>query len=553
MELLSTSLKKAKEKKTKHSDAILSHDWLKMHIEPSLHENSIVGNRGYVNFKKRINKILEPEKAQRFFDFLQYPFISNELTESIAKELKRALNASDFNIDIDFENDDYQTTFAQHLKKIKDEKFWNSEAWDIYIKRPSSFIVVDLPEQQSTDFPQWYYYEVRPEDVLSYSYESKEYLNWIIFKDSKERIIGIDSQSYYILEDTDKEYRIISQIDHNLGYTPAKNFWNQIKGDDYTFRYNAIIKSLAKLDSLLFWSTSIDYFQSYGVWPITWLYEQSEDSESVNEDVLGRFHPAHEPMDQQQKDLIGAGSIYELPVPTMGEQSLAPPVGFVTIDVSNLEYASKDLRTKELEIYERCVGRDQQPSNKQAMNELQVTSAYESKTNVLTVISAGFSEIREWIYRTGASLMFDLNRANLNIYVDYGTDFYLKGESDLIEKYKNQRESGLPIYYLSQTRDMLTSVISKTNPAERERLRIKSYLEPFPDWSLAELKGTRFENTDEYEIKARFSEFINRFELENGPIEYFGRGNSETTFENRVNIIKQTIKNYVENTSTVGD
>lgn len=234
-----------------------------------------------------------------------------------------------------------------------------------------------------------------------------------------------------------------------------------------------------------------------------------------------------------------------VPIPrNSNEPDLREPVGVVSVDAGSLQYNVDELERLENDIKQKATGKiDSKLLSKEALNEDQVRSQFESQTNILRYIASNLDAIRSWTMDTVGKLMF--GDVFVSSSINHGTEFYLQSLDELTKEYNAAKTAGLPLFILASKRKMLAELQAKNNPSERNNMEVLRYLEPYPDLTISDCKnyGVMEVDPEGYAIKLNFSYLIDKFELEFGSIVEFGYA---LPLKTKIERINEKLKDYVK-------
>ena len=134
--------------------------------------------------------------------------------------------------------------------------------------------------------------------------------------------------------------------------------------------------------------------------------------------------------------------------------------------------------------------------------------------------------------------------------VFYGDEFFLKSVRDLLEEYKDAKLNGEPDEEIDQIYRQILETKYKGNDDRIKRAWTLYNLNPEPHKTVNESKQLLTDGamtSDEFVIKARFSNYIARFERENTNIIDFGR---DLDFDKKIDNITEILKSYIIKTET---
>lgn len=219
------------------------------------------------------------------------------------------------------------------------------------------------------------------------------------------------------------------------------------------------------------------------------------------------------------------------------------PVQITTIDKDSLDYNVSECARLKNEIVISVVGSGGTVSEKEAINETQVSANFESKTSVLNALKTNFELAQKFIEDTICKLRY--GDAFISSSVSWGTEFYVFTVTELYSKYKQAKENGASNSELDAISQQILEVEYRNNPLVLQRMLILKQLEPYPHKTLDEVirlfeKGLLDEKL--VKLKINFNTLIDRFERENINIIEFA---SKKPLRNKINIITNKLLEYV--------
>lgn len=557
---------------------------LVMHVEPILEANN--ANGAVQDFLAWVKSFLPDNKFNRFKQLLQFPLETVELTDSIFDELSKFHDTPDNYTRFQFSNPSLERDFLGYLgTDLNDENFWKEKGFEALKTGINSFLIVDLPTEQTTPRPKPYFYFLPVAAVHDVDINQQSgAVEYIIFNQGDGSKIVIDDLAYrkFIKPNESSEYQLAqngeafhstyqSSVDEQgnlvwgelvdgLGYAPVCSFYeHSIKGSKRINKRGPLTKSLSKLDWLLFWKVSKKYLDLYGSWPILVRYKQdcSYRDEQGNECREGfvnydEFDSVNQRSIPRQKEcpvcakrgLLGPGTDFTIDPPgdsTDADLMKNDPIRFIEPTNDKLEYGVSELERLEREIKKNSLGFIPNEASKEAMNETQIRGQLEARKAVLNRIREQFDATRKFALETVARLRY--GRYFLSATVFGGEEYFLQTPDDIASQYATAKKNGLPSYEVVKIRESYGKTKYKGNPSEQQRALILSHLEPYPDFTLAELRNLGFDAMDGegFMIKANFISFINRFERENTNIVEFG---SLIDFDKKIQIIQGKLAEY---------
>lgn len=600
MTLLSSEQMKGLITKPKHKSyidqAVRAEEDLVLHCEPIL-EKYHLPNQAMRSFTSMWRSLLTAAKYERFTELLTTPLETVSTTKEIFNQLYKFFDAQDRFIKYEFGESDIEADFQEYLTKINDEKFWRTKAFDALRIAINSYIVVDLPTIQLSEKPEPYYYFVGVQNVLDVDINKfSGNVEYILFSQSDTEIIGIDSGYYrkYVRKEKGDDstftvrgmeipgdstraytdYELESEVQHStydqygqrltgLGYTPVIDFYGcSISKTKNINKRGPITDVITKLNWLLYYSTTVKYYNMYGPFPIIVMYENKDkefDEKSADNVVgIGAQYNQISPYDTinsgikdpktSKRDLVGAGSVITGPMPEKKDDpsifSDGGPVKVIEMNKDNLQWVNDYVDQLEDEIVEICTGMDVDINNTQAKNQDQIASSFERKESILIGIKSQFERSRKFVVETVAKLRYGAENVT-SITIDLGTDFFLKSPEQLTEEYDAAKKSGMNEGYLMSLRKAIINNKYRNNPDELERQTIMLDIEPYNNLTLVECQSAQLPIIDPvgYIIKLNFTNFVARFERENGNLCEFG---SEIDYRKKIDAINKTIETYAK-------
>lgn len=516
-------------------------------------------------FLEWVKGLLPKDKYAIFLQLFQLPISTTSITEDAYRELARLFQSRNASSFYQFSSSEMLEDWLAYKKnKLNEPNVWKNEGWRNMQVCPNSILVVDLPVEQATLYPEPYFYWLGIEHVIDYSTPDGSVFDWLLFWCGDHRIAVFDEAAIrvYTVNDKLELTGLVSEAKHSLGYCPARFFWTDyINADTKELKRNPVVKELANLNWYLFFSLSKRHLDTYAPYPIYSAYEADCDFEN-NEtgdycdggylrDSSGHYkllaNGALEPCPCcSQKRIAGPGSFLEVPIPNQAEgiMDMRNPVQITSIDRESLDYNVEECKRLRDELIDSMVGQGETVNAKEAVNTAQITANFESKISVLTRLKTNFENAEKFVNDTICKLRY--GEAFINSTINWGTEFYVFSVVDLYEKYKSAKENGASMAELDAIAKQIHEVEYQTNPAELQRILILGQLEPYQTYTFDELINLHDSGVLDdvkYIIKCNFISFINRFELENTNIVQFG---SNISLAQKIKIINNKLEDYAK-------
>ena len=542
--------------------ALIHQNRIKFHAETRISDNY---NHTSLDFLSWVNTLIPSDKFQIFEALFQYPVKTNELTGIVFDKLSRIFDGRNPVYNYQFKSPANREDWEDYrIEQLNEPLVWQTDGWENFKTEINSVLVVDMPQEVNSDDskPQPYFYWLPIDQVIDYSVNTHtQNMDYLVFKKGEDAIAVIDDESYrvYSVEKGDIGEEI-SNNPHDLGYCPARFFWNDpLSLTDPDVKVHPLSKELESLDWFLFFHTSKRHLDLYGSYPIYSGYESDCEYNNVlsgeecdgghlrNKDGLYIFDKAGKLAKCPKcgdKRIAGVGSFVTVPIPEQGEVDLRNPVQVLTVDKTSLDYNVNEVKRLREEIINSVVGVDEGVVKEQAINEMQVSANFESMATILNRVKKGFEEAQDFVDEAVCRLRYgsDFISADIN----YGTEFYAQNSSELRDRYKTAKDSGASESELDAMREQLIETEYRHNPIQMQRMLILSQIEPFDHYSRTELINLLDKDIisqEDFVIKLNFSNFVNRFERENSNIIDFGLN---LPYYERVKIISLKLKEYAE-------
>lgn len=487
---------------------------------------------------------------------LQFPLDTNPLMSEIYGALWKIFEGKDPVYNAEFLTPTAEEDWKQYREDWEMDKFWSHMAWKEFMCHSESFIITDLPAEQTSSLPEPYSYFLRIGNVIDYAMKMEpgewEELEYIIFRVDKTRMAFFDTTAYQIFEtkeDSNDIVRELMVVPHGLGYCPATKL---VHGEHPVCRF------LTKLKKLLVSYLGQDITDFSIANPVWWVYEQDCDFEDPNtyDYCDGGFlrHAGGDYIIAGDRKLMkcpkcqgrfrGHGTVLELPVPDGDGKALGTPAGVIVTPVENLEYGSKRVKEREDEIYYGLVGYGSETPNDKAVNKQQVRALQESTEDKLNHLQKTFERAQQRTEATLAKLRYGPSFVSLS--VSYGQTHYIDKPEDVLVMYQQSRGKGDSDTILDGIYDHYMMLKYKNNPEQLQTEKILWNLEPYRHRTIAEVREMyrNFEvSFEDYYIKSNFSSLIARFERENISVLEFG---SALNFDKKIEAIYQTLVSYAK-------
>lgn len=542
--------------------AALMQKRLRFHTETNLAVSDI--NQPTNLFLTWVSHLLPKDKYNTFLHLFKFPLSTPAVAEDVYRELERVFYSRNSSNSYQFTDsellEDWQNYRRSHLNE---PDIWKTVGWKRMQVSPNSILIVDLPTVQNTLRPEPYFYWLEIDNVIDYSTPDGTAIDWIVFKQPENKIAVFDefSSRVYQLNEKNEITGTVTEAVHNLGFCPARFFWTtQLNENNKELKKNPITKELSNLDWYLFFSISKQHLDLYAPYPIYSAYEadcnfeNNETGEYCDGGFLRNSNGDYKILADgtvekcpccSEKRIAGPGSFLEVPVPNVSEgvADMRNPVQITTIDRDSLDYNVKECVRLRNDIVVSVIGSGGNVSEKEAINETQVTANFESKTAVLNALKTNFEQAQKFVEDTICKLRY--GNAFISSSINWGTEFYVFTVKELYDKYKQAKENGASEAELDAISQQIIEVEYRNNPLTMQRMLILKQIEPYQHKTHTEVL-TLFEkgllDKNKVLLKLNFSSYVDRFERENINIIAFG---SNLSLKEKVNIIYKKLLDYV--------
>jgi hypothetical protein len=484
---------------------------LKVMSEP-LFFTELESETGWSEIKLAIRNSITPEKYQKVLQYFSYPLAIVSISDDILEDLNRVFNGRNANFNIQYPNKRAEAQAQELLYMLNTRKYIEKVGRRAFECKPQTIIVVD---KDAMGVP--YYVTVELDKLMSYELTPcKQHFKYIIFHHSEgtdemgsyKKIAFYDDEYYRVVEVRDKKYSLILESPHNLGYCPARWFVDDpLNTKDDVKRYAPLSKVLGSMSEWQQFHAYSYYAEHYGVFPVV------EYAAAVCENEFCVNGWVSEPMEN-------------------GEMST--PTSCTTCSANKFSGAGTAIK-----INPKI---DNDENDKEAVNADQVRSLMEDRKKPLLKLAGILNRLHKWLVETSVKLAID---TQVKVHANYGTEWFLLTEAQLQELFVGAKAAGMPESEIDQIYKLLIETKYKGDPQTVHKLMIENNLNPAPYSTIEECYKKAEQGVmaaDDLYIKANFTKFVSKFERENGSIVQFG---SDITFQQKIDIIYNTFKNYV--------
>ncbi|WP_128547217.1 hypothetical protein [Larkinella soli] len=501
---------------------------------------------------------------------IYWPLCTVEVVDEISDACSAVHHAQDRNISVDMRDEKLQRDFDDYLEQINLSGFISGDCHNALFESPNALVVVDLPREQTTDFPEPYVYLLTLDQVQAIeAHKFHQQAGQLVFAffdlpplpetpDVLRRAL-YDSEAYSIyIKPKGGDWTLETASPHPLGVAPVFKAWSDVSGTNPLLSNTVLRPLLGKLDGLVFEEGAFRLFRLTSAIPLFWHLE----SENCDYKSLEGFYCEHGTLmaynDQGHKvgtgrscprclnkNKFGLGSRIPIPAPqTNTDADMRPPAGYIGVDNNALTFHRDWLASIRSEILKTATGYEGSPMKKAAVNEDQVMAILERARQVCQYLAVHFENLHRNLINTIGRLRYGDNY--LGCTVDYGRRFSVLSSETLATLYKLAKEGGMSDWLLEEIDSMLQDFYARSDASRRLRYRMINDLNPYPFRTMEELTTAQVNVTDPigFGVATGLSGLIRRFERENNmPIERFGLA---TDYPKRIASISQKLYDYVE-------
>lgn len=517
------------------------------------------------DFLAFVGNLLPADKFKMFKTLFRYPVTTNGVTGICFDKLSRIFDGRNPAFNYQFMNSEQRDDWEYYRQDVLHEpEVWSNKGWEYFQTEINSVLIVDMPTEQAPGdkYPAPYFYWLPIASVIDYrANPTTGLMDWIIFRQDDKRIAVIDNEQYRIFREAEGGNigELLVESPHDLGYCPARFFWTEplsLKEPD--IKQSPLTKQLEALDWFLFYHISKRHLDLYGSYPIYSGYEQSCDfSNAENGDYCdGGFLKDKQGFYRLdaaglllrcpkcgESRINGVGSFVEIPIPDGDKQpDLRNPVQMLTVDRQSLDYNVEEEERLKNNIITSVVGTNEEVTTRDAINEQQVLANFESQSTILNRIKKGFEAAQQFVDETVCRLRY--GSLFVSAKVNYGTEFYLSNATELRERYKVAKESGVSEAELDAMQNQILETEYRNNPTQLQRMLILSELEPYRHLTrneVLDLYGRQIIDETDMRIKLNFANFVRRFEREYLNILEFGYN---MPYNSKIKFIINKFKEY---------
>jgi hypothetical protein len=500
-------------------------------------------------FLNWVKSIFKAENFLLLFKYLRYPLPSAKVCKNrIEPQLRRVFNAEDS----DFKYNVVNAEESKYLPELDIKKF-NEDIFQRLVYKHNSLIVAGL-DDLTPNLPIRYFVDIN--DVVSLTYHSDK-IKKIAYKGSIDiegkhthGIIYIDAEKYAFYDEETET--VLIEKPHDLGTCPVHFISPKQFNFDFVVRESIYSFVREELEEFTFLKTLQKMTEPNGAIPVVTKIEaetdepegqRGDEGQPDSDTIMG----SQVAQIYSQNVTVGTGdlepgTIHEIPINALqddtGKFDTSPVkdyLNFHYLPVESLKYLNDRVKELERNIVSVVVG-DFLESNESSKNESQIQKSVSILENTLTDLAESINRIRKLSDTDMLSLKYGKDRIN-EIFIHYGTDFFLDSESKLfddLQKAPNALERKNLIVRISQNR-------YKNNYDKFSRQKILYDLMPYvSDKDFETAINTNSVSEINLQYQTRFIYWISLFETKYGDIVSFF-SNMENSQKEKLTLLNNLI------------
>jgi len=525
------------------------------------------------DFLSRVSTIYNHNsyKVQRFSEAFRGDVLASiELLDTCWGDLSRVFDPQNKVVSNKLTTEEKITDANNYLSKYDD--FWRQDTWKALQTNFNSLVVVDLPTFQSRSLPEPYPFLLDIGNVQYISFTGRSPKE-IIFIEKRSVLVDGEKKEtliyFYYTEDFyssyDENENLIGEIiPHNLGYCPAQFFWKwRLNSQSNVIRQNPVTPNVEGL----FWysyktiesrKADLLYLNPDKQKPSSSCGYEAPNKKcfggklvNINKQPIINSSGTQELCPNcgtEQHNSGGAGNVtsIDLSVPAIQNgvvNPAAPLVSYTSPPIEGVQEQYKRITDLKTELQKAISGVDV-IMTKEAINENQVETGYQSRENILMNIADAISFIRQWTNKTMLKLRYD--KAYIDNSYFQGSKFFTRTVNEL---QLSKIASTDPIEK-GEIQTQILNVKYKGNPEKMKREELLYKFLPMSnltDTEFIELYKVGKIAEEDFILRTDFNNIIARFESQKGDIAQFFDTFFSETVDNfkRYKIIKEYLNELI--------
>ena len=531
----------------------------------ALNAKELDQEEGWQEYRQHIGDCFDSKRAKRLMQYTTFPLSVVNMTSDIVSDLCKVFDARNANFSVNYPSDSVKNSFEPLLADVNIPEFVEAKGRDALKCKPNTIAVVDKHDNGKP-----YLIEVGEDKLRGIEFTPTGDIKCIIFTHSVgqdeigpyTRIAHYCDEFYTVVLERDEMQVVERQVPHNVGYCPAKFLLDKEAHSNEEFnRFSFLYPLIGSLTEWQKFRTALSFAEHFEVFNVI----QTPHSECAVEGCESGYvrHPEikHEKTGDllrasytercpacEDRSLIGPGTVVSVELDEDGKADSRDVFKFISPDTSGLKHVAEKLADLENYIKVNTVGYNNVLS-KEAVNAVQIKGLMESKKKPLLAIRELLNEFTKWAIKTVSLSIYGPN--NITPSVDWGTEWYIMGEQEVIELFNSASDAGMPDSLLKDLYYLLIETKYKTQPEKAQRHRLIAELDPYPFDNMTMLKdkyALGMVDATELKLKGNMERLLAKFERENGDLVQYGQ-ETDMQHSTKIEFILNELKSYLENES----
>ena len=184
---------------------------LRFHTETNTAVSDI--NLPTSNFIDWVNHLLPKDKFNTFLHLFKFPLPTPAITEDVYRDLERVFDSRNSSSSYQFSNGEIYDDWQKYKREnLHEPEIWKTAGWNKMKVSPNSVLIVDLPQSQTSLYPEPYFYWLDIENVIDYETPDGTELNWIVFKQPCNKVAVFELKQLFTKEQIKEILAIVDSL-----------------------------------------------------------------------------------------------------------------------------------------------------------------------------------------------------------------------------------------------------------------------------------------------------------------------------------------------------